>query len=465
VRKNWKERFFEISSEKNDYRVLYLEKQEGNELGNFEICGLRPENIEPSDLGSGSVQEYGIKLTSRNGDPSKRVWHMKTDNATEMQKWKDMFSDLCHIAKPPLNANPIVASAFQKALKATRHAYGYFEHYTLDGKESECLGSFISQIVEKQVIRSLYDHTVKNEDEAILASRMQLQERIRPDIEHLWDHLLAKSLNLAATLQPGKMEPIKNAYRESEAAIRAKIKYILDSATVGPALEELNLKVCPPVLESVRFAITQAFGTTLRTVGEAIRGPLSGNPMTVDQVRMQLTDRHSSLRAPVMATLTDLLNALDPVEAFYQYSYSTIDVYYDVFVATRDLALDAAESWNQMLKTSKAQTSFTPWLEAFALETTERHRITCTKIIADMVSNLSDWQTHVVLPSREYAKPIIADVKALPSEVGKLIHINTVVDKVIGDSIQATVGTIVSDALGPDQAKDFMKIAERVIAR
>lgn len=189
--------------------------------------------------------EFGIKLVHPNDN--KRIWLFRAESEKEQNEWIQTFMNACNKSISDPNKDALFMTAFRRALKATRAAYGYFGVCDIIGSEEEMLTQFTKQVLGREVLEEFFVANARRKSVDVLYLKNKVNNLIYPVSCATWQK---EYQNLEAV-----KDTYRNAVRASLNTVMAveeaieleygkKIKAILD-----PILMELRATICDPILE------------------------------------------------------------------------------------------------------------------------------------------------------------------------------------------------------------------------
>ena len=439
-RRNWKERYVELGNQADNYDMIYYEKIDGNMKGDIKLCGYHVQPVDGSeDLGSPpGVKEYAFKLVPKRKGSKIRVWLMKSTSEEERNQWMGFLEDACHLAKPPLDADPYTASAFKEAFKLTRFRFGNFEKFFIDSSEPECLAVMMAQIIDDQLLKEV----LKDRD-ARMEAHSAIEGAITVEVGALWDLLRSQTRSVREELQRSVLKRA-DVIIASDKAMRQRVNDALESSIIGPALEAVKTAVLPPVMkefESILIDVYVTLHNSILSRVKYIEGIIV--EQAVNDIMHEVTNPTSSLMAPVLASAKKIYDIINEVDTFFSYDYSSDDVFYDIIRAAYDVSLRAlaglkGKPFSQ--ETVVPGEDFKQWSQKFGMACKFCCLFVTKDVLLRMVVNLPDWQTNVCNPAREYAKRLQEDMDALlePS-VAAVIQLPILVDASVKVSLDKLV--------------------------
>ena len=200
VKKNWKKRWFVALNARDNYEILYYEKEQKDEafavadkipkskgtmkLSGFKVSGVDNEPLMLTITGdvsrSGARTWTGVICTATHtrtctrtrtrtyrtrtrarsspvsGQDDQRPWRVKFESEAARDAWRGAYVTAASKAKPPAHKDALIRAAFLSAYQQTRSAQGLWGAWACNKAEEDMLGALLGEVVHRRVLDELY---------------------------------------------------------------------------------------------------------------------------------------------------------------------------------------------------------------------------------------------------------------------------------------------------------------------
>lgn len=282
VKKSWKKRWFVATNQSDNFRVLYFEKEALKDdfkkaKGEIKPCGYRVKllNKEPE------VKEFGEHAFMLKPYGRRRKWYMRADPATgtkeekeELRKeWVGVFQYAARYADAPLNPDPVMRFAFQRAYRMTRWRLGVWGWFSFDRTEEEQLGQMIVDRCEAGCMAEVYAKIPGGRLERKIRAQVQdiLDKTVGAAVGATWKVTVQAIEDQKETLESKAREalgPILDKQAELSAKVSTSIGDIVNPA-LAAITEPIMTKICDCLMGPLVFAykeLVQSFHKRITTI-------------------------------------------------------------------------------------------------------------------------------------------------------------------------------------------------------
>lgn len=276
---SWKERFFVIRNDEDNYRVDYYDgKDEGGKLkgsiylSDYEVADFAEEEIA-------SEGRLGIKMVPRTDKEKRRTWYVRmlpTSDEAERQMWKKAFETCCYKAKPPQDPDFAIAKSFTVALNKTRVDLGLGYEKRAFGTEAERLANMVISLVHSkvldQVIAAIPDGPAKKVATDAITSTVRAS--INAAVTTAWNAAKAaiEAIRIAVVkIAEAGITPII----EAENRVKERIVSLVTGAA-RPVIDGLGERFFRPVLARALAPMTNIYVIALKGVHKYLHQEISG---------------------------------------------------------------------------------------------------------------------------------------------------------------------------------------------
>lgn len=271
IHKSWKNRFFVALNEADNFRIDYFESEGGKLKGSMNLCGYSAQHYS-ADEAKEHGSEFGIKLVP--WDDRRRTWWLKCTSEEDRSDWMNVFRTACYKSHAPLNQDPLIAKAFKTAYRATRWSYGYYGWYTISGTEGEQLGGLVYDILERELLREVYDGIPAGPTRyAVISSiRKSVDAAVTAAVSAAWNAGLQACESMKSTLVSAVKQALAPIF-EKEVGIKEKITNSI-SGKINPFLADVGGRVCTPIFRTLSTPVTKAFAAAVRGFAAQMKGKI-----------------------------------------------------------------------------------------------------------------------------------------------------------------------------------------------
>lgn len=248
VKKNWKKRWFVAKNASDNFRIEYYEKEElktdsKKKKGEIQPCGYRIKHLTKEE----EKKEFGEFCLTFKPYGRRRQWFIKCENADDLKEWEGVFKFAARKANAPLNPDPVMKFAYQRAYRMTRWRLGVWGWYSYDRTEEEQLGQMIVDRCEEGCMRPVYD--------SIPGGR--LQRKIRGAVQDTLDKTVGAAVGaswkVAVSGIESQKETLESKAREALGPILEKQAELAETVKtkilgiISPPLEEITKPIMTPI--------------------------------------------------------------------------------------------------------------------------------------------------------------------------------------------------------------------------
>lgn len=452
--KSWKSRFFIALNEADNFRVDYFESEGGKQKGSIELCGYRPQHYTPEEAKEHNC-EFGLKLVP--WDERRRTWWLKCSSADDRNDWMNIFQTSCYKAKPPVNKDALIAEAFKVAYRATRWSYGYYSWYSICGTESETLGAFVGEILDREVLREVYDSIPNGPTKsAVVGSiRTTIDSAVISAVGASWSAGMAACDSMKSALESAVKAALSPIF-EKEVSIKQNITNSI-SSKINPFLADVGSRVCTPIFRAVSTPFTKSFSATVKGVHAQLKSKIADNDFKADVLEKSLMQASREVgywwSGPLEETnriCYELYNGkLADVAQLFADGFSLYDLYNTVLEKNRLLARAAIYTFGVRLKESDGSADQNQILAEIIGKMLHDAKIYEQEVICDILGNLLEQPiaTNVTTPCTELVAPIQSVIDSLPG-LSEFFNLSAMLSDVIGSVVDGAVGAIVEAGFG-----------------
>jgi hypothetical protein len=447
--KNWKNRHFVALNTADNYRVDYFESEGGKLKGSIQCCGYRPQRYTAEEAKEHSA-EFGLKLVP--WDDRRRTWYMKCSSEEERADWMNVFQTACYKARPPCDKDPLIAQAFKVAYRATRWSYGYYGWYSVYCTEVECLGQFVTDILERELLNEVYNGIAPGPTKGamILMLKKSVDTTVGASVEAAWHAGNSACLSMRGALESSVKAALGPIF-EKEVGVKEHITRNI-SGKINPFLADVGGRVCTPIFRCVSNPFTSAFSATVRGVAARMRTKITNEEFKVDVLEQNLRQASREVNywwsGPLEETnrlCYELYNGkLSDVASLFSGGYGLYDLYNTVLEKNRALAQAAIYTFGQRLKESEGAVDQKTILNEVLAKMLHDAKICEQEVICGILGSLlsEPIATNVTTPCTELVAPIQAVIDAIPA-VSEFFNLSSMLEDIIDNVVEGAVGAIV----------------------
>ena len=183
---SWKERFFLILNEKDNYRIEYKDDKTKELKGIIHPGGYRVYEFSEDDIHE-QGGDFGFKLEPDNSH--KRTWYFRCKNETERQEWLTIFDYACYKATVPVNDTHFkMRKAFDGVLRRYFWSSGLY-HSSLRGRnETDILTEYVFYIIDRLVLKKVINEIPDSSKKAktVACMRQDLEGNVLKICTECW---------------------------------------------------------------------------------------------------------------------------------------------------------------------------------------------------------------------------------------------------------------------------------------
>lgn len=267
VQKNWKKRFFVATNAADNFQVYYFDKEEKKtdpktKKGAIQTCGYRIKALKKEE----EVEEFGKNAFTLKPYGRRRQWFLRCDtaaddaaNAEDLKAWMGVFEYASQNARPPLNPDPVMATAFKDAYRITRWRLGVWGWYTYDRTEEEQLGAMIVDRCDSDCMGPVYAKIPRGRMERKIRSQVQdfLDNTVGSAVGGVWKGAVSGIESQKETIE-GKAREVLGTLFEKEAELKNTIKEKI-LGIIQPPLDELTKPIMTPICNCLMGPLVAAY--------------------------------------------------------------------------------------------------------------------------------------------------------------------------------------------------------------
>jgi hypothetical protein len=447
--KSWKNRYFVALNQADNFRVDYFESEGGKLKGSIQCCGYRPQHYTPEESKEHNA-EFGLKLVP--WDDRRRTWWLKCATEEERSDWMNVFQTSCYKARPPVNKDELVSSAFAVAYRATRWSYGYYGWYSITGTEAEQLGLLVSEILDRELLSEVYNNIPSSPTKTAVVSmlRKSVDTTVMASVGAAWAAGMSACESMKSALEGAVKQALAPIF-EKEVAIKEKVSNNI-SAKINPFLADVGGRICTPIFRVCGTPFTRAFAATIKGVTTKMRAKIDNNEFKADTLEQNLKQSAREISywwsGPLEETnrlCYELYNGkLSDIAQLFTGGYSLYDLYNTVLEKNRSLAHAAIYTFGQRLKESDGsdQKAILNEVVGKMLHDAKlyENEVLCSILGSVLAQPIA---TNVTTPCTELIAPIQAMIDALPG-LSEFFNLQSMLEDIIGNVVNGAVGAIVS---------------------
>lgn len=457
VRKNWKKRYFVAKNKAENYEIEYFEG-EGSEKskGVINCCGYRVQDFDDEEVEKfGAQGQNGIKLVP--WDERRRYWYFACDTEDDKKEWEKIFQNACRKANPPVIDDKIIAQAFRLAYKATRYSYGYYGWWSITGTESEVLGAFIGQVLDRELMRDVYDNIPSNpaRGQAISAIQKIVDSAVISAVGATWKGVLGAVDSVKGTIKQSASDMLTPLF-ESEANLKDNIvSRVADN--VNSVMEDVGARLCAPVFSRCLLHISTAYIHAVKDFVSHMKervNRIRSNPSVLeseyDSAQREIDYWYSGPMSGANGILwrmytSDLASIMD----CFVGGYTAYDIYSNTLDDLRTLLHNATYTFYKYASEGgDPMDVLADTLRKLIHDAKEVEAEGVKGILNSLIASTVDEK--VVGPCLDLVEPVN---DMIPDALKELINIETLVEDVIGDIVDGALGAIVDGGIEPELEK------------
>lgn len=260
VKKNWKRRYFVATNEKDNFRIYYFAKEEekadpGKKKGEIQPCGYKVKPLDKEE----EKAEFGENALTLAPRGRRRQWFVRCDTPEERKTWEGVLKYATDNAHAPLNDDPVMAGAFQRAYRMTRWRLGVWGWYTYDRTEDEQLAQMIVDRCESDCMGPVYAKIPGGRLERKIRKQVQdmLDQTVGAAVGSVWKATVAGIDGSKETLTSQARELLGPLF-EKQAEVKTKVKEAI-LGVVQPPLEEVTKPIMTPICNCLMGPLVAAY--------------------------------------------------------------------------------------------------------------------------------------------------------------------------------------------------------------
>jgi len=464
--KNWKERFFIVHNEKDNWVIKYFDKEGGAMKGQVAPCGYQAELFtEEDDKQEGTVKdkEFGVKLVPYSKD--RRTWYFKATSKEDQEKWLEHFKTCCWKAGPQRNENELIADAFDIAYWNTRWQFSLWGSYTAWGTEDERLADLVMCIIEREVIYPEFAAlTVTG------FARNAAENAIRTPISAMVKAAAGSQWTASTGLASAAVDTVKEQVQTNIAPIidakQNMKKGIVDAVNgvVQPVLGEKAGSVLQPILSKACAPIGKAFAKFTVDFKDKMTEKLGNGELSDSKFESGMRSIEYGMYWTMYQAydivydmcfngLADLMNLIPGV--------SMNSVYYMCRDSMNTIHYNAAYTFKKYAKESGnyEPASLETVLAATMRKMVHDCKLASKNLVVEFLRLLIDTpvQELMLKPAKTLVSPMQAQIDAIPV-VNKLLNLNEMTTECIERIVKDTMSTIVQTGFISQMGAEFAAI-------
>jgi hypothetical protein len=455
VRKNWKKRYFVAKNKADNYVIEYYEA-EGVEKskGTINCCGYRVQDFNEEEVSKFGQGPHGIKLVP--WDERRRFWYFVCETEDEKKEWEKIFQNACRKADPPVNKDPVIKNAFRNAYRATRYAYGYYGWWSITGTEAEVLGAFIGQVLERELLRDVYDNLPSTgRSQAMSAIGKIVDSAVISAVTAAWNGVLSAVDSVKGTIEKAASD-LLNPLFEAEANLKDNIVSRV-AATVNPVMEDLGARLCAPVFSRCLTHISVSYISAVRDFVSHTKDRVNrirSNPQVLDSEYDSAQREIDYWYSGPMSTANGVLwrmytSDLASIMDCFVGGYTAYDIYSNTLDDLRTLLHNATYTFYKYASEGgDPMDILADTLRKLIHDAKDVEAEGVKAILNSLISSTVDEK--VIGPCKELVAPVN---DMIPDALKELVNIETLVEEVIGDIVDGALKAIVSGGITPEQEK------------
>lgn len=457
IRKNWKKRYFVAKNRADNYIIEYFETEGGDKAkGEINCCGYRVQDFDEEEIAKfGAQGQNGIKLVP--WDERRRYWYFACDTEDEKKEWEKIFQNACRKANPPINEDPVIAQAFRFAYRATRYSYGYYGWWSITGTEAEVLGAFIGQVLDRELMRDVYDNIPNNpaRSQAIGAIQKIVDSSVISAVTATWRGVLSAVDSVKGTIEKSASDMLTPLF-ESEANLKDNIISRV-SATVNPVMEDVGARLCAPVFSRCLLHISTGYVHAVKDFVGHMKDRVNrirSNPQVLDSEYDSAQREIDYWYSGPMSTANGILwrmytSDLASIMDCFVGGYTAYDIYSNTLDDLRTLLHNATYTFYKFASEGgDPMDVLADTLRKLVHDAKDAQAEGLKGILNSPIASTVDEK--VVGPCQSLVAPIN---DMIPEPLKELINLEALVEAVIGDIVDSALGAIVSGGIEPEHEK------------
>lgn len=447
--KSWKVRHFIAYNKADNFKVDYFESEGGKQKGTVSLCGYRPQHFSAEEAKENAT-EFGLKLVPH--DSRRRVWYFKCASEDDRSDWMNVLQTGCYKAAPPLNKDPLIATAFAVAFRATRWNYGYYGYYSINCTETETLSQFVTDVLERELLRDVYDNIQSG------PGKQSIINMLRKSV----DTTVGASVGAAFTAGLGACDSMKSALEsavkaslgpifEQEVGLKVKITESI-SSKVNPYCADIGTKVAGPVTRAASAPFTRSFCYGVKGVYKQLKDRIEKDSFKADVLDATLKSCSREVGQWWSGPLEETnkichelyTGKLSMIESMFESGFSLYELHQVVLEKNRYLAQCFIYTFGKRIKEAEGAIDHKQILNEVTALALHDAKISLQEVLTDVMKLLmaESVATNLTTPCTELVAPIQEVIDQLPG-LGEFFNLPSMLEFIIDGVIVGAIVAIV----------------------
>jgi len=457
--RNWKERHFIAYNEADNFKVDYLDKENGKVRGYIAPCGYRAEPFDEED--TKKMGDFGIKLV---GDARRRVWYLKASSKEERDEWLEVLKLSCYKAKPQRNKDPVIADAFDIAYWRVRWWYCLWGSYQPYGTEDERLAGLLVSILDREVLWDVISKLPSGVARGALESaiRNPVEASVSAAVGGSWTGSVSAVSGLRGTLESSVRQLI-SPLLEQEKKLKSQIIETI-SGVINPVIADKGANLLRPVLLKACSPIGKAFTLGANGFLEKVQEMIKENEFEASKFAegvKKLDRNYYWILYKGYDVVWDLcFNAFAEIAASFANGISYWEVYYMSKDAMNDIFHNAVYTFQKLSSDADPKSHGTILLEVMK-KYAHDSKLAAKQLIVKILRALLDTpvQELIIKPSLTLVAPIQGVIDSIPIPgLSSLFNLTALTSDAAEEIIQNALNTLVEHGFIDSLNSEFTAI-------
>jgi len=421
--------------------------------------------ISPQELKE-EAEFHGIQLLHVSRTP----YVLQCETLKEKKEWMEVFEILRKNAQPPVNSNPIMASAFMEAHKELCPTVGWYWYWRIIGSEEEMMAELVQKLVDSTIVTPAISGADAKIPEkvkrmAITVINKQLKVVIGAAVKPAWkglcDQIKDRQAQIEEKIAP-IVDPVSKVRNEISTKVKDKVVGILD-----PLMEKFGKVVLNKV-------VPLAFGPAV----EAYENIFAGLQVRVKEIAKK-ADSKAALDREIEIALAQLPSKYGPIGQTHEHLEKMADNLTKAKENTADVLSEFSVSKNVDRFSASAialasDVLFTIANDPEVVAQPNEHNVlsawkrTTPKLLHDAVLDLTSTfkallSDAVMAPvqSKFLSAPELSSIvepidSLIPDAVKEFVSVNGLIQ----ETVEGIVGDVVNTAVGSGMGEASDKLAK-----
>lgn len=454
VVKNWKNRYFVIHNEKDNWRVDYHDgtNESGKLKGSIFCAGYSAYEFDRDDIAEHG--EPGIKLVPWSW--RRRTWYMKCADDKEREEWLGAFRTACYKAEPPHDEDECIASAFNVALRNTRWKCWIWSWYWPAGDEGERLGELVLDVLDREIINDIINGIVEGPAKSITVDliRKTIGTSVKSACSSAWISSAAAVRSVSGKIQEQVKEllsPVFEKQTEFKDMIVEKI-----SSKINPFLEDKAGALLKPVFKVIFKPIIQAFLHAAKGFHAHMKEKIANDEFakakfdkTLEYCDWQMDWWSGPVHDAYAVAWRMYTSDLAELMALLSGGFTSYAIYNMVMDKLKVIVHRAITTFGNLAR-SNVETEYGAVLNHVMGLFYHDVVIMVKSTIIDILQGILDSpiNENVVTPCQELVAPLQETIEAIPIPgLSTLLDLNQMLEDVIGDIVGSALEALVASSM------------------